>query len=131
MKKISSGFTLIEMMVVVAVISVLAAIAIPSYQEYVLRANRSDAKDKLAEIAFEQERFANRNRRYTLDMTELGYAADPAPSSQGLYTVDAAVCPGSNVRTCVVLTATPLVGSAQAADGTLTLDTRGLKTGNW
>jgi type IV pilus assembly protein PilE len=131
MNKQSSGFTLIEVMVVVAVISVLAAIAIPSYQEYVLRANRSDAQDKLAEVAFEQERFANRNRRYTLDMTELGYAADPVASSQGLYDVDAQVCAGANVRTCVILTATPRAGTAQAADGPLTLDTRGIKTGNW
>ncbi len=131
MKKQNLGFTLIEILVVVAIIGLLAAIAIPSYRDYVVRANRADAKDKLSEIAYEQERFANRNRRYTLDMTELGFSADPAPTGQGLYTVDAAVCAGATVRTCVVMTATPVPGRGQAGDGNLTLNTRGQKTGEW
>lgn len=131
MFKKSTGFTLIEVMVVVALIGVLAAIAIPNYRDYVIRANRSDAKEMLAEVVFEQERFSNRNRRYTLDMTELGYSTDPVTTGQGLYQIDADVCAGANVSTCVVLTATPVAGTSQASDGSLTLDTRGTKTGNW
>ena len=131
MKKQNLGFTLIEIMIVVAILGLLAAVAIPSYREYVVRSNRADAKDKLSEIAYEQERFANRNRRYTLDMRELGLSADPAPNGQGLYTVDAAVCANATVETCVTLTATPVPGKGQAGDGNLTLNTRGQKTGEW
>ena len=127
------GFTLIELIVVVAIIGILAAVAIPSYSSYVVRANRADAQDKLSEVAFEQERFANRNRTYTLDMQQLGYGADPVPTSEGLYLVDAAVCAGAGVtvRTCVIMTATPVAGGRQAGTGNLTLDTRGNKTGEW
>ncbi len=130
-KKRNKGFTLIELMIVVAIVGVLAAIAIPNYSQYVVRSNMADAKDKLTEVAFEQERFANRNRRYTLDMTDLGYAADPVQSSQGLYTIDAAVCTGAAVATCVIMTATPIAGRRQEGSGNLTLSTRGTKTGDW
>lgn len=132
-QKQAQGFTMLELMIVVVIVALLAAVAIPSYTQYIIRANRSDAQDKLSEVAFEQERFANRNRTYTLDMQQLGYAADPVVSSQGLYTIDAAVCPGVGVtvQTCVVMTATPVAGSRQAGTGTLGLDTRGTRTGEW
>ena len=130
-QKMSQGFTLIELMVVVAIVGILAAVAIPNYSQYVVRANRADAQDKLSEVAFEQERFANRNRSYTLNMQQLGYAADPVTSSEGLYTVDAAVCAGATVLTCVVMTATPVTTGRQAGTGNLTLDTRGTRSGEW
>lgn len=129
----SQGFTLLELMIVVAIVGILSAIAIPSYSQYVIRANRADAQDQLSEVAFEQERFANRNRSYTLNMKQLGYASDPIRSSQGFYDIDAELCAGTGVtvQTCVIMTAIPVAGSRQAGSGNLTLNTRGRRTGEW
>lgn len=71
------GFTLIELMIVVAVVAILAAIAFPSYRDYVLRSNRAVAKSMLTQVADRQEQFYVSNKRYSDDLEELGFAADP------------------------------------------------------
>lgn len=73
----SSGFTLIELMVVVAIVAVLAALALPSYRSYVVKTYRSVAQSQLAEVASRQEgRFVDR-KTYTTNLTKLGYPANP------------------------------------------------------
>ena len=126
------GFSLIELMVVVSIVGLLTAVAVPSYTAYISRANRVDAKDKLSEAMFEMERFATRNRTYSSDMTDLGYATNPAISNEGYYQISAAAC-GAGITVCVNLTATPVAGEYQAETGevALTLDSRGTKTGKW
>ncbi len=64
MKSKSSGVTLIELMVVVAIVSVLAAIAIPSYRSYLLRSHRAEAKAALLNLAAAQEKFYLQNNTY-------------------------------------------------------------------
>lgn len=59
-----SGFTLIEMMIVVVILSILAAVAIPSYQEYVRRAQASQAQDQLMQISVELNKHKSRNFNY-------------------------------------------------------------------
>lgn len=71
------GFTLIEVMIVVIVVAILAAIAFPQYRDYVLRSNRAVAKSLLTQVADRQEQFYSANKRYSDDLTELGYPADP------------------------------------------------------
>ena len=127
-----SGFTLIEMMIVVAIVGILAAISYPSYRDYVERAGRADGKAKLLEIMQAQERFYSQNQTYTANLGAggLGYgvAANAAVASdEGRYNITAAACGGA-IASCVALTA-DAVGQ-QASDtkcGDLTLDSRGTK----
>jgi type IV pilus assembly protein PilE len=63
--KTSKGFTLIELMIVVAIIAIIAAVAIPAYSDYVTRAKRADAKAALMEVQLAQEKFRANNPNYT------------------------------------------------------------------
>jgi len=69
------GFTLIELMIVVAIIGILAGIAYPAYQDYVTRAKRSDAKVALLSLQLAQEKYRANNVSYTSTLTNLDYAA--------------------------------------------------------
>lgn len=75
MKRRGHGFTLIELIVTLVIVGILTAIAIPSYQSYVLRSNRSVASRLLLDIANREERYYLANRSYTSDLTQLGYGA--------------------------------------------------------
>lgn len=81
----SAGFTLIELMITVAIIGILAAIAYPSYTEYVLRGNRSEAQALLNDAAARQERYYAQNNTYADTTAKLGYSS--ASSATNLYTL--------------------------------------------
>lgn len=123
------GFTLIELMITVAILAIIMAIAYPSYTRQVMKAHRGAGQSKLLEIMQAQERYFTTNNSYTADLTDLGYgAASAVPSDGGWYTIAAAACAGSTLSQCVVLTATPQ--NSQTDDttcGNLTLTSRGQK----
>lgn len=72
------GFTLIEILIVVAIVGVLALIAWPSYDQHVQRARRAQARDVLYQVAQAQERYHANHQRFAPDFAALGLA-DPSP----------------------------------------------------
>ena len=71
-----AGFTLVETMIVVVILSILAAIGYPSYIEYVVRSHRQAARAALYQVADRQEQFFSDNKRYAATLDELNYAAE-------------------------------------------------------
>ena len=115
------GFTLIELMIVVAIIGILAAIAYPSYVESVRKANRADAKSTMLQVDSQEERYYTENNVYG-SLTTIGYAASPVVSQSGKHNITVAV-----VGATYTITATPV--TADPTCGNLTLTNTGL-TGN-
>ena len=71
------GFSLLELMIVVAIIAIISAIAYPSYMEFVVTAKRTTASSALLQVADKQQQFFMDNKSYTNDLTNLGFAANP------------------------------------------------------
>lgn len=69
------AFTLIELMITVAIVAILAAIAYPAYTQYVIRAKRADGKNALLQAQLAQEKWRANNTSYSDDLSELGFTA--------------------------------------------------------
>jgi len=125
MNQNSRGFSLIELMIVVAVIGILAAVAYPSYIDNVTRSNRSEGQRELTRLANLQEQLMVDSRSYTADMTVLGMATDPFITESGYYSIDAVVVNSTFVLTA---TATSSQFTNDTACQTLTITDTGAKT---
>lgn len=130
---IQSGFSLIELMIVVAIVGVLASIAIPSYQESIRKGKRAEGRAALVDLMQQQERYFGQRGTYAAFTNGTGSGANfkvfSGDSSTGTaYLLTAATCPSPNndLKLCVLLTAVNQFTDTDA--GNLTLSSLGEKS---
>lgn len=129
----SPGFTLVEVMIVVAIIGVLGAIAFPSYQSYVQRGNRSAAQQLMLEIASKQQQYMLDARAFTatigtggLNIASKDGWTCAATCTNSFYAVSVTVDNTATPPTFTV-TADSSASASQASDGKLTLTSNNVK----
>ncbi len=120
------GFTLIELMMVLVILAILTVIAVPAYTSQILSSRRDEGSTVLLQAAAKQEQFYLDNGVYTTNMTNLGYAANPALSPEGFYEISAAT---ANTGQAFSLTATRKAAQTSDAEcGDLTFNSFGVKS---
>jgi type IV pilus assembly protein PilE len=132
MKRIKAkGFTLIELMIVVAIVAILAAVALPSYRQHVVRAARVQAQAELLELASLQEKIFLNSNNYCASVTAAyngtaagGLGRTSGQTNDGRYTLALDITTPSQT---FVLTATPTSGGTQVGDGNISISESGQK----
>ncbi len=120
------GFSLVELLVVVAIVAVIAAVAVPAYQDSVRKGRRSDATSTLLKIQLLQERWRLTNGTYTTSLADLGMGTQ---TPQGYYDLSL-----SSTNPATGFTATATAKGDQANDTgctTFTLNQDGPVSGCW
>lgn len=119
------GFTLIELMIVVAIIAILAAIALPSYSRYVMRSRRASGHDVLMLVATAQERYYTNHNQYTTSLSDLGFNTTSLTGEGGYYLVSLV---GGATTNSFTLQAAPQGAQVNDACKNLTLTNAGVKS---
>jgi len=121
-----NGFTLLELLIVVAIMGILSAIALPAYQNSVLRSGRAEAKTELLQVASDQERYFSNFNTYVDDALPLNaplVAGRDRTTQNALYTISVEACAGGAITNCFIATAT--AAGAQTDDSCATLTITG------
>jgi type IV pilus assembly protein PilE len=119
------GFTLIELMITVAIVALLAAIAYPSYTSHVRKSNRRAAQAQMLDIANRQQQFLLANRAYASKtaLETSGYSLPTTLTSKYAYDVTV----GTSTVPAFTVTFSPITPGSQAEDGALTFNSEGVK----
>jgi type IV pilus assembly protein PilE len=123
--KVRLGFTLVELMIVVAIVGILGAIAYPSYTQYMIKSNRAAAQSHMLDITNLEQQYVVDNRRYTGTISDLNGLTTPT-SVSNYYTIT--ITPNDGPPPTFTVTATPRSGTIQASDVTLSINNAGTKT---
>jgi type IV pilus assembly protein PilE len=125
--KKTRGFTLIEIMVVVAIVAILAAIAIPSYQAHLRKGRRANAESFLSNVAARQQQYMLDARGYALGSTAIADLGMAVPTDVSTYYTVTVTPAAATTPPTFTVTAAPVSGGVQAPDGTLSIDNTGAK----
>ena len=121
------GFTLIELMIVVAIIGVLAMIAIPAYDNQIMRSNRSAAQQYVMSLANKEEQYILDARVYVSSVSSLNVGNPATNRYDFAIGIDVASC---GTQPCYKITATPKAAfPKQVTDGAFSVDNTGTKSG--
>lgn len=129
--RLIAGFTMVELIIVVAVIGILAGIAYPSYLDSVRKSRRADAMVTLLTLAGLQEKFYIQKSTYTTEIAGgAGLNFGKTTSTEDYYSMAVTAGPTADLKSSFTLTATPVAGKSQADDDkcyTFSIDSRNLK----
>lgn len=128
MKSTQRGFTLIELMITVAIVGILAAIAYPNYTQYVQRGYRAEGIAMVTDAVARMERYFAQNNTYAVpNLAALGYTAETTTTSSGKYALSLSSTPTATTYTLQVA---PQGTQAKDTCGNLSIDQAGTKTPN-